>query len=95
MIPREAFILAAFPFFGFFRTRRLTPARTPIPGDTDPAPHLHAALVATTELYNDAATRGDLMAMRAYAQAVRCLLLPTRMYLRDDDDLAPQPEWPL
>jgi hypothetical protein len=61
--------------------------------------NLNVALTATTALYLDAQARGDEQAMRYYAQAVRCLLGPTRKFLSpspgEAEDLEPQPEWPL
>ncbi len=80
--------------------RRLTP---PAPAPTRPKPparadsgkHLHVALTAITALYAAAEARDDQQAMRYYAQAVRCLLGPSRMYLgSSDEDCGPQPEWP-
>ena len=61
--------------------------------ERDPAPHMHAAVVAIAALYQEAEARGDRQAMRYYAQAMRCLLGPTRRYLSSGEDLAPQPEW--
>jgi hypothetical protein len=93
VIAREAFI-HALPFSWLFRQRNKTTRSSSDVGDVK-APNLSAALVAIAGLHADAAARQDVQAMRAYEQAVRCLLLPTRKFLSDSEDLAPQPEWPL